>query len=83
MSMNLAFKTVQGNYIIDFPYQTPTDITRAVLAARTTTEQLKFIKEDLLSRVDENDSDDVNWYNDLVQEVEDKLTDETLILIMT
>lgn len=43
MSMNLAFE-VKGGGIIDFPYQTPTKLTKAVLACPTHEDQLKLLR---------------------------------------
>lgn len=43
MSMNLAFE-VKGGGIVDFPYQTPTRLTKAVLACHTREERLALLR---------------------------------------
>ena len=45
MSINLIFR--DGRAVVDFPYQTSTNISKAVMAATTNEEKLKIIKEDL------------------------------------
>lgn len=49
MSMNLCFNTKAGNHFIDFPYQTPTTLTDAVLAAKTLEEKIELIRQNLNS----------------------------------
>jgi len=46
MSMNLFFSSISNNGIyIDFPFQTPTELTFKVIKAKTTVEQLAILKE--------------------------------------
>ena len=45
MSMNLYFETKAGGYVIDFPFQTNTNCTYAVLAAKSVEEQMKILRE--------------------------------------
>lgn len=47
MSMNLYFETVDGLGFVDFPFQTPTDLTYEVLAAEGTEERLSIIKREM------------------------------------
>jgi hypothetical protein len=49
MSMNLCFDVVGGGHV-EFPYQTSTKLTYAVLEAKTTDERLQLILNDLTSR---------------------------------
>lgn len=44
MSMNLAFEKPNGEYV-DFPFQTPTKLTRQVIAEPSNIEKLRLIKE--------------------------------------
>jgi hypothetical protein len=44
MSMNLVFET-KSHHIIDFPFQTPTNLTYSVLALKTNEERLKLLQE--------------------------------------
>ena len=44
MSMNLAFKTPNGENI-NFPFQTPTKLTKEVMAEPEVTKKLLLIKE--------------------------------------
>ena len=44
MSMNLAFKTPNGEYF-DFPFQTPTKLTKVVMAEPEDIKKLILIKE--------------------------------------
>lgn len=80
--MNLCFKVREGGYFIEFPYQTSTDVSRRVLAESIPSKRLYIIKEDLLAQIDEYDSDDVAWYNELVNEVQRMLNDKRLELII-
>jgi hypothetical protein len=54
MSMNLCFDVVGGGFV-EFPYQTSTDLTYAVLDAKTVSEQLLLINADLTKRGYEDD----------------------------
>lgn len=45
MSMNLVFR--DGRAISEFPYQTSTELSNAVMKAGTNEEKLKLIKADL------------------------------------
>jgi hypothetical protein len=42
--MNLAFEKPNGEYV-DFPFQTPTKLTREVIAEPSNIEKLRLIKE--------------------------------------
>jgi hypothetical protein len=44
MSMNLTFEKPNGEYV-DFPFQTPTKLTREVIAEPSNIEKLRLIKE--------------------------------------
>lgn len=46
MSMNLHFETRKGGHIIDFPYQTRTDTSYAVLKAETIEEKMSILRND-------------------------------------
>lgn len=46
MSMNLAFE-VKGGGIVDFPFQTPTDLSYAVLATKGYKKQLALIDAEM------------------------------------
>ena len=47
MSMNLIFRVKGGVGIVDFPFQTSTVLTHAVLAKETNEERLALIEEQL------------------------------------
>ena len=83
MSMNLAFITVQGNHIIEFPYQTSTKISKKVMAESTVEDRMQIITDNIYSMINENDVDDQRWANNLLDTVENNLKDQTLELIMT
>lgn len=82
MSMNLAFITVQGNHIIEFPYQTSTEISKKVMAASTAEDRMHIITDNVYSMIDEYDVDNQRWANNLLNLVESNLRDQTLELIM-
>jgi len=46
MSMNLAFR-VKGGGIVDFPFQTNTTLTRAILAEKDCLKRIKMFDENL------------------------------------
>jgi hypothetical protein len=77
MSMNLCFDVVGGGHA-EFPYQTSTKLTYAVLEAKTADERLQLILNDLISR----DFDEYEVYGDLKQEVSILLNNPNLILTM-
>ena len=47
MSMNLVFRCIDGSGYVDFPWQTRTDVTYAVLNATTDNEKLKILKDSI------------------------------------
>lgn len=83
MSMNLAFVTVQGNHIIEFPYQTSTEISKKVMAESTVEDRMQIITADVYSMINEYDVDDQRWANNLLELVEKNLKDQTIVLITT
>ena len=48
MSMNLAFKKVCCNSLIEFPFQTPTDLTKKVLLESNKNKRLQLIENQLI-----------------------------------
>jgi len=82
MSMNLAFITVQGNHIIEFPYQTSTKISKKVMAESTVEDRMQIITDDIYSMINEHDIDDREWANGLVEAIKKNLKDQTLKLDM-
>lgn len=76
MSMNLSFKVKGGGYV-DFPYQTRTTVSYAVLAATTVEEKLQILREDL------SQSDNEEWQQDTLRAIEALLTNPNLKLIVT
>lgn len=46
--MNLCFTTNCGKGYVDFPFQTPTELTKAVLKITNKEERLKIIEEQLI-----------------------------------
>lgn len=46
MSMNLYFETLDGAGMVDFPFQTPTELTYAVLKeGNTPTQQVELVRD--------------------------------------
>lgn len=58
MSMNLYFETKDGVAMVDFPFQTPTDLTYAVIEEKDNTRRLELIKDAMISW--EWDYDDIH-----------------------
>ena len=50
MSMNLIFDVKGGSGIVDFPFQTSTDLTYAVLNAKTKEEQVALVEKEMRER---------------------------------
>lgn len=74
MSMNLVF-TANCGHSVDFPFQTPTALTFAVLEAKTKEERIEIIKNQMIKwSWDEEDIDR------LLKEITEKLDDPTLEL---
>ena len=45
MSMNLIFDVKDGHGCVDFPFQTPTDLTYKVLEAKSNEERIEIIEK--------------------------------------
>ena len=74
MSMNLCFLTkTKRKHRVEFPYQTSTNITYAVLRANTNEEKFKILKDDM-------ESFGAEQY--LIDEVYKMINDDELELIM-
>lgn len=82
MSMNLIFVTVQGNHIIEFPYQTSTKVSKRVMAESIVEDRMQIITDDVYSMINEHDVDDQRWANNLLEMVDKNLRDQTLRLDM-
>lgn len=63
MSLNLAFENSKGEWI-DFPIQTPTQLTKAVLVEPDESKRLKLIQEYL---------EDCDWVEEDIIEVLSKI----------
>lgn len=48
MSMNLIFDVKGGPGYVDFPFQTPTNLTYAVLDAKSNEERIEIIEKQLI-----------------------------------
>jgi hypothetical protein len=75
MSMNLAFTTRDGHFV-DFPFQTPTDLSYAVIDLPTTEAKLELIE----NQIRKWDCWDEEQINSIMTEVRIMMTDPTLIL---
>lgn len=81
MSMNLTFITTQGNHFVEFPYQTTTDITKAVLKATTKEKQLAILKDDLWLFVNDKDNpEQVEFWAETCKDIKMMLYNPTLRL---
>ena len=47
MSINLFFKVKNGAGMVDFPFQTSTDLTYAVMKAKGREEQIKLLSDEM------------------------------------
>lgn len=80
MSMNLAFEDRKHN-IIDFPYQTRTEVSREILMAKTTTQQMLIIAKDI-KNYGGNDKWDQEWRDESLKIINDYLNDPNYRLVM-
>jgi len=48
MSMNLCFDVKGSSAVVDFPFQTPTDLTYKVLEAKSNEERIEIIEKQLV-----------------------------------
>lgn len=71
MSMNLCFKTIKGSHFVDFPYQTRTSTSYAVVKAETIEEKMAILRKD-----------DPQLPERVFRECERMLNDKTLKLIV-
>ena len=76
MSMNLIFETKDG-HVVDFPFQTPTELTYKVLNEESQELRIKLVK----GQIDRWDLDE-GYRDALYSEVEKLMTDPTLTLSM-
>lgn len=74
MSMNLAFTTRDGHFV-EFPFQTPTDLSYAVINLRTTEAKLELIENQI--RKWGWDEEEIS---EMMSEVRIMMTDPTLEL---
>lgn len=74
MSYNLAFK--KGNKLIDFPFQSSTKLTKAVLAATYIEDRLQLIEQQL--ELYGWEEEEISKVIDFIQ---DNLKDETITLV--
>lgn len=74
MSMNLVFITKEGRHLVDFPYQTSTDLTYAVFEKSAVEDQILLIAKDL------EQLDDDEYKRQLLIHIEEMLRDKTLEL---
>ena len=80
MSLNLCFKTSQGGHYVEFPFDTPTELSRAVFKEQDTAKRIQMIHE----YMDKFPITEDQEYNELVKkECEDMLKDITLTLSIT
>lgn len=79
MSMNLCFNPVGGTAHIEFPYQTRTEVTYAVIAAPTLEEKIEIIRKDLYSHIND-DVENREWIEQLFVQCEEMMRDSTIEL---
>lgn len=76
MSMNLIFQTKNGEHFEEFPFQTPTNMTYAVLAEKTKEKQLDIIKSYTFSLF----NDDTEFAEMVLEEIQVLMNDDKLEL---
>ena len=80
MSMNLAFEDRKHN-IIDFPYQTQTNVSYEVIACKNDTERMTLIAEDL-KRYGGDTKHDQEWRDECLPTIEGYINDPSLRLVV-
>ena len=80
MSMNLCFDTKIGNHHVEFPYQTSTKLTHAVLKEKDLEKQIQLVEDDIKTMYDPKtiDHDDLEYYNNMFLECKEYMRDKTL-----
>ena len=81
MSMNLAFESRDG-VLVDFPYQTTTDISYSAINAKSIGERYKIIYDDYIKRFDFNDKEEMEYFFEQMKWIRDKLEDENFELVV-
>ena len=77
MSMNLAFETVSGRHLVNFPFQTSTDLSFKVYRATTNQQRIQLIEEQVKAwKWEKRDIDRV------MREVKELFNDPTLRLVI-
>ena len=76
MSMNLMWEKKGEKRLIEFPFQSNTNLTYAVLAEKDIDKRMALLGDDLMSR-----RDDV-WAQEKLNEIKEKLLDEDYSLVM-
>ncbi len=78
MSMNLCFTTKIGVHHVDFPFQTSTDLTYAVLKAKDEEARMKLIKDEVMNFV--AGGLDKEHGDDIIERVRELMRDKSLVL---
>ncbi len=77
MSMNLIFDVKGGSGSVDFPFQTPTELTYEILNIKNNQERVNLIEKRL---------NEWGWHKDdvirIIEEIKDLLSNEHLELSM-
>lgn len=71
MSMNLVFQTQDG-YFVEFPFQTPTNLTKSVLGERDIEKRIILVREYMIEQ---------NFYKGIVEETIDLMNRPELKLV--
>jgi hypothetical protein len=82
MSLNLIFKNNSTNDLIEFPYQTSTNLTLEVLNTDDKLSQFSLIRSDLESHYDLNDIDEKELLDWKLEEISAELFDDNISLTM-
>jgi len=77
MSLNLSF--IAGEYYIEFPFQTPTDLSLKVIETDSIDERVKLVHEHLDLRFDDTNDE---WIEEQKEECERMLRDKKLRLVI-
>ena len=82
MSLNLCFSTIPGGHHVEFPFQTPTELTHKVLKLKTNEERVQAIEQyfHAMGYFKPNEYDTIEWATDTLQECKRMINDPTLIL---
>jgi len=83
MSMNLMWEKRGEKRLIDLPFQSTTELTYAILDKKENKDnQMELFEEFFIKRLNLKNPEDIEWRDDVMEMIREKLFDEDYQLVM-